>query len=211
LDRDRKGEVVNRDPVANNVLVEALGSSLSNTNQGQRNAPALLRQVLKEESWRFFKTRLGADVTPPTFAEFVKSAPLQGLGMTIEDVRQAIAKDTVALDMFDRACKESENSHGGDRKSEAAAIKSNNITLDPPDRGTSEEYALRKLRKSAPALHAQVLAGKCSAHAAMVKAGFRPKAISVNVTRADSMAKALRKHVEPSVLAELVALLLTDR
>lgn len=62
---------------------------------------------------------------------------------------------------------------GGDRRSEEA-IKGDNITLDDSGdgRGTSRQYALRRLRKSRPDLHKQVIAGKKSAHKAMKEAGF---------------------------------------
>lgn len=45
--------------------------------------------------------------------------------------------------------------------------------------GTSTAAALRRLRKHRPDLHAAVLAGRMTAHAAMVAAGFRPKTITV--------------------------------
>jgi hypothetical protein len=44
-------------------------------------------------------------------------------------------------------------------------------TLAPT--GTSKQYALRRLRKSRPDLHARVLAGELTCHAAMLEAGFR--------------------------------------
>jgi hypothetical protein len=43
--------------------------------------------------------------------------------------------------------------HGGDRKSEQAKeIKSDNVTLDPPDRGNSRSYTLRRLERERPDL-----------------------------------------------------------
>lgn len=45
--------------------------------------------------------------------------------------------------------------------------------------GNSESAALRRLRKERRDLHAQVLAGEKSAHAAMVEAGFRRKTVTV--------------------------------
>jgi len=41
------------------------------------------------------------------------------------------------------------------------------------EQGTSRQYALRKLRRDAPAIHARVLAGELSPHAGMIEAGFR--------------------------------------
>ena len=39
--------------------------------------------------------------------------------------------------------------------------------------GTSTAFTMRTLEKRAPAIHAEVLAGELSPHAAMVKAGLR--------------------------------------
>jgi hypothetical protein len=45
--------------------------------------------------------------------------------------------------------------------------------------GTSRATALRRLRKDRPDIHARVLKGELSAHAAMIEAGFRKKPGSV--------------------------------
>ncbi|WP_261561615.1 hypothetical protein [Frankia tisae] len=96
------------------------------------------------------------------------------LGVTIDLVQRVVADDPVALDLFDQAL---QGRHGGDRS------KSDNVTLasDPNERGNSETGALRRLRREAEAGNAQaaelrteVLAGRLTAHAAMVRAGFRP-------------------------------------
>ena len=49
----------------------------------------------------------------------------------------------------------------------------------PRPSGNSEEAALRRLSKDRPDLHARVIAGEMSAHAAMIEAGFRARAITV--------------------------------
>jgi hypothetical protein len=49
----------------------------------------------------------------------------------------------------------------------------NDITL--LERGTTAAYALARLRKDRPDIHARVLAGKISPHAGMIEAGFRKK------------------------------------
>jgi hypothetical protein len=47
-----------------------------------------------------------------------------------------------------------------------------NINSSRPT-GGSKAYALRRLRKDRPDIHARVLAGEISAHAGMIEAGFR--------------------------------------
>jgi hypothetical protein len=47
-------------------------------------------------------------------------------------------------------------------------------TIDSPkaEKGTSRQYAIRRLRKDRPDLHQQVIEKKKSSHAAMKEAGF---------------------------------------
>ncbi|MGW1034320.1 hypothetical protein ACWD4Z_19285 [Streptomyces antibioticus] len=121
--------------------------------------------------------------------DFVTTPPTQGIGASVDLVRRIVGSDTEALDLLDRAV---QGQHGGDRRTEDAQIKRDVITLESGStrRGTSRDGALRRLRKDAPELHAEVLAGRLSAHAAMVQAGFRPKTVSVPVTRPDTIAAA---------------------
>jgi hypothetical protein len=70
--------------------------------------------------------------------------------------------------------------HGGDRRSEAFKCDTpkRDIKLDQPHQpptGTSAAAAHRRLREQRPDLHARVLAGEATAHAAMIEAGFRKK------------------------------------
>jgi hypothetical protein len=60
------------------------------------------------------------------------------------------------------------------RRSDLVDDTSGNINeVERRPTGTSVEAALRRLRKARPDLHARVLAGELSAHAAMIEAGFR--------------------------------------
>jgi hypothetical protein len=77
--------------------------------------------------------------------------------------------------------------------------------LNASARGTSRAYAMARLARSAPELHAEVLAGRLSAHAAMVKAGFEPPRFTVRVTSPDAVVATLRKQLGPETLAEVVA------
>ena len=65
-------------------------------------------------------------------------------------LKRICAEDKEALDLIDQV---EQAKHGGDRKSEH--IKSDVITLDTNQRGTSRQHALRKLRKDRPDLHAR--------------------------------------------------------
>jgi len=78
------------------------------------------------------------------------------------------------------------------------------VLSDGPVQGNSEQYALRKLRKSAPELHARVLAGELSGHAAMVQAGFRKPTLIIPADPAGAGRK-LARHFTRDQQDELIA------
>jgi hypothetical protein len=177
-------------------LVRHTETALRSGSESLGNVPALLRALLEEEAWREFSLPSGEQVTYCGFGEFVVADPPRGLGATVDLVRRVVAESAETLDLLDQAM---QGQHGGDRS------KSNNVPLAPA--GNSSVKALRRLRKSAPELHAEVLAGRLSAHKAMIAAGFRPRTVSVRTDRADSLAASLRRNLKPDVLAELRRLL----
>lgn len=194
----------------NALINDALGSALRSGGNALGTVPALLKRVLAEESWREFVTKREEHVRYERFADFVTTPPLKGLGSDVALVRRIVADDPETLDLLDRAL---QNAHGGDRKS--AEINVSNIHIDSPrPAGTTRTRALRKLRteaergdERASELHAEVLAGRLSAHAAMVQAGYRPKTISIPVSRPERVAAYLRKHMPREALVRLVELL----
>lgn len=186
-------------PKGNAVLVEALGSALRRGGNALEDVPDLLKRVLAEESWREFVTPRGELVRHERFVDFVITPPTQGIGASVDLVRRIVGSDTEALDLLDQAVQNAPHVHAPDV---------DNVNVRPD--GNSRDRALRKLRADAPSLHTEVLAGRLSAHAAMVQAGFRPKTISVPVSRPESIAAALRKHLGPDDLARLIRLLLNE-
>jgi hypothetical protein len=65
------------------------------------------------------------------------------------------------LDLIDATM---QGKRGGDHTSEQS--KSNNVSIAHRPVGNNRQQALRKLRKDSPTLHAEVLAGNLSPHAA---------------------------------------------
>lgn len=185
-------------------LVEALGSSLRSGDHGLKAVPGLVKRVLVEEAWRSFVTQRGELVEYDRFEEFVSTPPLKGLGASLGLVKSIIRDDPVALDLLDQA---TQTEHGGARD------KLYNIQLEESvghPSGTSREAGLRRLRKDRPDLHAEVLAGTLTTHAAMVKAGFRRRMVNIPVHEPEAAAKALRRNLPPEVVAELARLLVTE-
>ena len=195
--------------VRNRHLVEDLGGALRSGQHGLATVPGLLKRVLREESWREFTTQRGEYVRHERFADFVTTPPLKGIGASMDLLRRIVADDTEALDLLDQAL---QNPPGGSSKIVLTVDNINNENdLGALRRtGTSKDYALRKLRKDAPELHAEVLAGRLSAHAAMVKAGFRPPTFTIRADSPQSIAATLRRRLPPDQLAELARLLLED-
>ncbi len=179
-------------------IVAQLRRSLYGASDGLRDVPEMLRSVIEHGLWRErVVEETGELVSFERFEDFVTTPPLEGLGSSLKQLRNICQEDRTALDWLDRA---TVGGHGGDRKSQD--IKSHNITLEevPKARtGTSNTYALRKLRKDRPDLHQRVLADEISPHAAMVEAGFRKKTLTVPAG-IDAAARVLIKHFDPDEL-----------
>lgn len=195
-------------PRKNAALVEALGSSLRSGEHGLKTGPALLVRVLKEESWREFVTQRGEAVEYDQFEDFVARPPLKGLGASMRMIGKLVdslddpAQRAEAQDLLDRA---TQRSVGVNQHTEGL----HNIKPLGHPSGTSREAGLRRLRKDRPDLHAEVLAGHLSTHAAMVQAGFRRKSVTVPIDDPEHTARALRRNLDPEALAEVARLITT--
>ena len=183
-------------------LVDALSSALDSSGHGLSNVPALLKRLLAEEGWREFETVRGEIVRHERFEEFVAAPPLKGLGSEISLIKRIVADDPEVVDLLDRVL---QRQVGRPRE-----IVDNINNSEGRPSGNSQARALRRLRKDAPELHAEVIAGRLSAHAAMVKAGLRTRTISVPVEHPDRVAAALRRHMTQEQLEELVRHLTDD-
>jgi hypothetical protein len=78
-----------------------------------------------------------------------------------------------------------------------------------PQRGDSETYIRRRLKRDNPDLAERVESGEISAHAAAVQAGFKPKTFTVRADRPESIVATLRRQLDPETLA-MVTKLLTE-
>jgi hypothetical protein len=116
----------------------------------------------------------------------------------VDLVRRIISDDDKATTLLRDALKEKPGPHSS---------HDNSIRTQ---QGTTRSYALDRLERDDPELHADVLAGNLSAHAAMVKGGYRPRTVSIPVAKPESVANALRKHMSTDDLARLIALLIQD-
>ena len=177
--------------------IHVLASFISTSKELERVPRAFVR-VMESGAWQHWRNELGRDVQPADFKEFVETKYPSGLGTTLEILRKIITGNPRALDLYDAAM---QRKPGGDRRSDS--FKSDNVTLDKSDRGNSEAYSLRKLRKDAPEIHAEVLAGKISPHAGMVKAGFRKRTFTVPV-EPQAVARAILRNFNQKDIEKII-------
>jgi hypothetical protein len=138
-----------------------------------------------------------AEVSYIRFADFVAARPPEGLGADVSLLVRICAEDPEALDLLDRAV---QNGIGSNQHTEGV----DNVNARPD--GNERQYALRKLRKDRPDLHALVLAEKLSPHAAMVEAGFRRRTITLPLD-VGAAARSLLKHFGAQDIDALIAAL----
>jgi predicted exporter len=135
-----------------------------------------------------------------SFEDFVTEELLEGLGTTVDHLKNICRDDIEALDLIDKAVQEKP----GKRKKDIG----DNVTNKHPDmNGNSRDEAIRRLRAQRPDLHSKVLKGELSAHSAMIEAGFRQKTLSVPLDP-EKLAQTIKRHFNEEQIAKLIALLL---
>jgi hypothetical protein len=175
-------------------LVDTVGSALSRGEHTLTVLPDLIRQLLEEEAWREFETKMGKHVTYERFEDFVTMPPLAGLGVSVSLVERIVKDDPETLTLLYKALKWPIGKHHHD-----------NIMM--MNQGTSVSYALRRLEQERPDLLQKVKSRDLSPHKAMREAGFRTSRISVNLDDPQSAAKTLLTHASPAFLEELKRML----
>ena len=177
----------------NDGAVENLREAIGDGKAGLSMVPMIIKRVIREEMWkrRSIKRLHGTEATFARFEDFVVTAPLEGLGSTVEQLRKLCHEDPEARDLIDRAC---QGKHGGDHRSQDAQSNVDNVHVDRPS-GNTESAALRRLRKDREDLHTRVLQGELSAHAAMVEAGYRKKKVQIEL-EPQAAARIIQKHFD---------------
>lgn len=182
---------------ARDTLVHSLRRSLVEGSHGLGVVPGLVTRVVDEECWRERRVDalMGQVVQFTRFEEFVQSSPPEGLGVELRMLRQMCQDHPEALDAIDRATV--------GRQGERTDLFNNVQEVKAPV-GNSNQAAIRRLRKARPDLHAQVLAGEKSPHAAMREAGFRPPTATVRLDDPEATARTLRRATAPEFIASLI-------
>lgn len=186
-------------------LIDALGSALREGDHAIGTVPGLVKRVLLEESWREFVTQRGDHVRHERFADFVTQPPLRGLGGSVDVIERIVEGDEEAVRLLRNALKVKPGPKSGDVMTRTGTMPAGRKRMTPT--GTSRAYALQRLEKDRPELHAEVIAGRLSAHAAMVQAGFHPETFTVRADSAEKIVATLRRKLPAETLAEVAALL----
>lgn len=163
--------------------------------------PSALRNVLKDRLWVDRKDKAGQPFR--SFEAFANHIFWQGLESTIPDLLLYCRKHSEVAELLRREVAAAD-SVGGDHGNQHTGGKRQDSVTTLPDRGAT--YALRRLKRDHPELAEQVVAGKLSAHAAAIEAGFRQPTIAVSAVSPDAAVAALiRKFGRVAVLAAIAA------
>ncbi len=137
-------------------------SALSHGETSLSTFPKLLRRIIAEEAWKARKVPGKGIVEMESLRELVTTAPISGWGEDPAKIEAVIRDDAEVLAMWREAMKQQGKRNILDNVREAPA-------------GNSRSYTVSRLQREAPELFAQVAAGKISANAAAIKAGFRKR------------------------------------
>jgi hypothetical protein len=156
-----------RNPLlSNNDIVEMARRNVAEGELNIKRIPGAIRQLIESGAWR---ERIGgaglAHLKFNSFAEFVTTPPLDGMGWEPGQITNLLRFDQEVLTLWRQAV-----------TAPAHRPKSgNNVPTKSkrPHRGNSLAWTLDRLAREHKALYAQVLAGKLSANQAAIKAGFR--------------------------------------
>ena len=154
--------------------------------------PGLLKRVIQEKVWER-RIHNGHLIELPNLRALITEKPIRGWGQNPDKIQAVIQDDAEALALFREAMVEG---HGGDRKT--INIKSDNVTLDPVERGNSKSYTVSRLKRDRPDLFGKVVAGELSANKAAIEAGFRRKPTTIE------QIKTLWSKATPDEQAEFI-------
>ncbi len=202
----------------NDHMVEGLRQAVK---RGLSHLPEEVLNVITTGAWqKRYIEKLGKHAGFDSFKNFVEAAPLDGIGGDLIQLKRACAHRRDVLSAITHAAVGKQGAPEGNQNNasgvnqyttqdaEDRRTTYDNITDCPPPEyvspatGTSNTYALRKLRKDREDLHGRVLAGEISPHAAMVKAGFRKKTGAFYPEDINRTARVLLNHFDPDELIE---------
>jgi len=187
------------------VKVDALIQAVNRGDRAIDDIPDLVEDVIDSGAWKEREKGRDTDETFDSFREFCTTAPSHGLGCEVERLRNLCRDRPEVVKKIEEHTKAD---HGGDRRSEDAQTKFDNIKLEnegesegAASTGTSKSYTLQRLERDAPELYEKVVADEMSANAAAIEAGFRDKTATIPIHKGgeeqhERAAERLAKHFD---------------
>lgn len=169
-------------PIKNGQIARALYRSIRD-GQAIENIPGLLKQIIQEEMWKNLVVEATGEVVEfGSFDEFVKTAPPEGLGASLDTVKRLCRDDNEAMALIDEAL----GSNQGRRNDINLVDNIHKVESKERPDGTSKQAGLRRLRKlesegnqQAAKLRRRVLSNELSVNAALIELNLRPKTITL--------------------------------
>jgi len=161
--------------------------------------PVILRAVIDKDLWSSRTNKRGVPFA--TFEDFVVHPLWWGLESTIDDLL-AYCRNAPEVQQLIRARISPAKSCQGQRTD----LQHRDIVTKSrdDDRGNAATYTLARLKRDRPDLAAEVVAGRLSANAAAIAAGFRRKTWTAP-TDVELLAAAIAKRYTPDEVECLVA------
>jgi hypothetical protein len=184
----------------NGMVVADLRSMLQSGSRGLNVVPSLVKEIIVGDMWRERVEPGTGHVVPfDSFAAFVATAPLEGLGGDVAMLRRICADDPEALRLLHEVTAQAQG--------ERTDLHSNRSEVDADrHQGTTRAYTVARLATERPDLYERVKSGDMSAHAAAIVAGFRRPSMTVP-TDVPGLARALRRRLSTDDLATLIVAL----
>jgi len=148
--------------------------------------PLQLRDVLEDRLWADRKDRNGQPFR--SFEAFATHILWQGLESSIADLLLYCRRHPDVAELIRREVGAAAE-HGANQHTVGVDV----INSSCGGGGTSATYALRRLKRDRPELAEKVVAGKLSAHAAAIEAGFRRPTIAVPAEPDAAIAALVRR------------------
>jgi hypothetical protein len=134
--------------------------------------PKMLKKVIEERVWEH-RIYHGREYRLPNLRALITEKPMAGWGEDPKKIEALIKDDPEVLPMFREAMKGQAGRKCGD-----------NITqLTKAEKGTSKAYTLTRLQKDNPEIYEEVKAGKLTANAGAIKAGWRKTPTPMEIIR----------------------------
>lgn len=195
---------------SNGMFVQGLQKLLMG---GETNREVLVRSIKDMQvngSWRaFMRNDKVYRWNAKQFREFIEADRPAGCQSSVSHLEHEL-RGTDAWIPYCLLIGGEPGGQPGNTNAAADKTNSDNITIGNPlmrsassPRGTSVSSAVRRLHRERPDLLGRVESGELSAHAAMIEAGFRDKAITIPADPRKA-ARRLARHFTREQFSELV-------